>query len=116
MPYSTNPIDGVRTYYEDDGGDGPPVLVYSGITQSVADSRAWGLAEALRRHARLVFADHRGHGRSDRPHDSKSYADNLCAADFAGVLDHLGLEQAHFVGYSWAAGSVTALGSTKQAE
>jgi hypothetical protein len=28
MPYATNPLDGVRTYFEDLGGDNPAVLFY----------------------------------------------------------------------------------------
>jgi hypothetical protein len=28
LPYATNPLDGVRTYFEDSGGAGPPVLFH----------------------------------------------------------------------------------------
>lgn len=29
MPYATNPVDGVRTYFEDAGGNAPAVLFYT---------------------------------------------------------------------------------------
>jgi hypothetical protein len=31
VPYATNPVDGVRTYFEDAGGAGPPTLFYAGF-------------------------------------------------------------------------------------
>jgi hypothetical protein len=30
MPYATNPSDGVRTYFEDAGGNDPAVLFHTG--------------------------------------------------------------------------------------
>lgn len=29
MPRATNPVDGVRTFFEDSGGAGPPLLFYA---------------------------------------------------------------------------------------
>jgi pimeloyl-ACP methyl ester carboxylesterase len=69
MPYATNPIDHVRTFFEDAGGSGPPVLVYPGFTDPIEYARTSPLAQALQDEFRLVFADHRGQGRSDKPHD-----------------------------------------------
>ena len=50
---------------------------------------------------RLIYADHRGHGRSDKPHDPSAYAMPLRVADAVAVLDRLGIERAHFIGRSW---------------
>ena len=50
---------------------------------------------------RLIYADHRGLGRSDKPHDTASYAMPLQAADAVAVLDELGVERAHFAGASY---------------
>jgi pimeloyl-ACP methyl ester carboxylesterase len=50
---------------------------------------------------RLIYADHRGLGRSDKPHDPEAYAMPLRVADAVAVLDQLGIERAHFIGMSW---------------
>jgi pimeloyl-ACP methyl ester carboxylesterase len=103
MPYATNPVDGVRTYFEDDGGSGPPVVVYSGYPDPLEWSRLMGLVQALRDDARLIFADHRGFGRSDKPRDVSAYALPIRVADHVAVLDALGIERAHVLGFSWGA-------------
>lgn len=103
MPYATSPIDGVRTYFEDPGDERPPVLFYSGFTDSVEYSKTLGLAVALQRDYRVIFADHRGMGRSDKPHDVAAYALPTRVADVVAVLDELGIERAHYVGSSWGA-------------
>jgi pimeloyl-ACP methyl ester carboxylesterase len=103
MPYSTNPIDGVRTHFEDSGGRGQPVLVYSGFTDPLEYARASPLAQALGDEFRLVFADHRGQGRSDKPHDVGSYALTTRVTDAVAVLDALRIERAHYLGFSWGA-------------
>lgn len=103
MPYATNPIDHVRTFFEDAGGAGPPVLVYPGFTDPLEYAKASPLAQALRQEFRLVFADHRGQGRSDKPHDVSSYALTTRVRDAVAVLDALGIERAHYLGFSWGA-------------
>jgi len=35
MPYATNAVDGTRMHFEDDGGDGRPVVLHGGIIDSV---------------------------------------------------------------------------------
>jgi pimeloyl-ACP methyl ester carboxylesterase len=106
MPFSRNPIDGVRTYYEDDGGVGAPVVVLGGFVDPVSVVRRWPLAVALSSHDdefRMIFVDHRGHGDSDAPHDPDAYAMPLRVADVVGVLDDLNLTRSHIVGLSWGA-------------
>jgi pimeloyl-ACP methyl ester carboxylesterase len=103
MPYATNPIDHVRTFFEDDGGDGAPVLVYPGFADAIAYSRSSPLARGLRDDFRLIFADHRGQGRSEKPHDVESYAITTRIADATAILDELGIERAHYLGFSWGA-------------
>jgi pimeloyl-ACP methyl ester carboxylesterase len=103
MPYAKNPIDGIRTYFEDEGGSGPPVILYSGLTDSLESSRTSGLAKALSSEFRLIYADHRGHGRSEKPHDPSAYALRTRVADVIVVLDELGIKRAHFIGFSWGA-------------
>jgi hypothetical protein len=47
MPYATNPIDQVRTYFEDSEGRGQPVLVYPGFAEfieaAIAESQRQGI-------------------------------------------------------------------------
>lgn len=110
MPYASNPLDGARIWYEDDGGTGPPVLFCPGFADPLAASRTWALAQALRGRCRQIFADHRGHGRSDGPHDPASYVLGTRVADIVAILDAIGLERVHFVGSSWGARLGFALG------
>lgn len=103
MPYATNPIDHVRTFFEDSGGRGQPVLLYPGFTDPLEYAKASPLAQALQGDYRLIFVDHRGQGRSDRPHEVGSYALSTRVADAVTILDTLGIEQAHYIGFSWGA-------------
>lgn len=104
MPYAVNPIDRARIYFEDDGGNGFPVVLYGGILDSVALVRESDIARSLKElpdEFRLVFADHRGLGRSDKPHDVKDYAMSLRVADAVAILDELSIVRAHFIGTSY---------------
>lgn len=103
MPYATNPIDGVRSYFEDWPGDGPPILVYNGLGDLIDDSRELPLVRALAGGNRLILVDHRGHGHSDKPHHEASYAVTTRVADAVAVLDSLGVARAHVLGFSWGA-------------
>jgi pimeloyl-ACP methyl ester carboxylesterase len=103
VPYATNPIDQVRTFFEDSGGHGPPVLVYPGFTDPLEYAKASPLAQALKDDFRLVFADHRGQGRSDKPHEVASYALTTRVGDAVAILETLDIERAHYIGFSWGA-------------
>jgi pimeloyl-ACP methyl ester carboxylesterase len=103
-PYTTNPFDGIRIYFEDDGGKGDAALFYGGILDSVDLVRVSDLATGLKESAdefRLIFADHRGLGRSDKPHSIEAYAIQLRVADVTAVLDKIGIQRAHFIGTSY---------------
>ena len=91
-------------YFEDEGGAGTPVVLYGGILDSVELVRSSHIARALEELSaefRLIFADHRGLGGSDKPHDVEAYAMPLQVADAVAVLDELGVERAHLVGRSY---------------
>lgn len=103
MPYATNPLDGVRTYYEDSGGNAPALLFYTGFADVLASAKSSRLAGALGGEFRLIFADHRGQGRSDKPRDVDAYRLATRAADAVAVLDAVGVDRAHFLGSSWGA-------------
>src|SRR5512143_3070684 len=90
---------GVRIHYEVEGS-GPPLVLQHGFSQSLADWRVAGYVEALRDHHQLILVDARGHGGSDKPHDSAAYTTGHHAADIVAVLDALGLQRADYWGYS----------------
>ncbi len=104
MSFATNARDAGRVYFEDDGGEGTPVAILGGFLDPVELVRGAPIARALQElpeEFRLIYVDHRGHGRSDKPHDAKAYAMPLRVADVVAVLDELGIERAHFLGISW---------------
>lgn len=102
MPYAKNALDGTRIYFEDTGGSGIPVVVHGGLVDRVDDVRESAVARALPPgEFRAVYVDHRGLGRSDKPHDPAAYAMPVRTRDPAAVLDELGIDRASFVGMSW---------------
>ena len=102
MAYAANARDGTRVYFEDEGGDGAPVVLCGGLLDSVDDLRESEIARRLpSEEFRVVYLDHRGLGRSDKPHDAAAYAMPRRVADAIAVLDQLGIGRAHFVGRSW---------------
>lgn len=104
MPFARNAVDGVRIYWEDEGGPRVPVLVLGGFLDPIELVRQAPVARVLSglpQEFRMVFADHRGHGRSDKPHDPDSYTMSVRVGDVVAVLDALGLERAHVIGISW---------------
>lgn len=97
MPYVDNA--GIRIHYEVEG-DGPPLVLQHGFTLSLGEWRQFGYVDALKSDYRLILIDARGHGASDKPHDPAAYGMALRAGDVVAVLDDLGVEQAHYLGYS----------------
>ena len=71
MPFARNDLDAARVYFEDDGGDGVPVAILGGFLDPVDLVRGAPIARSLQElpdEFRLIYIDHRGHGRSDKPH------------------------------------------------
>ena len=102
VAYAINPLDGARINFEDDGGDGVPVVLHGGFLDSVADVRESSLARSFSvTEFRTIYVDHRGLGRSDKPHDATAYAMRRRVADAVAVVDRLDIARAHFIGMSW---------------
>jgi pimeloyl-ACP methyl ester carboxylesterase len=110
LPYATNAVDGIRTYFEDAGSAGPPVLFYTGFADPLEVAKASGLARVLSGDFRMIFADHRGQGGSEKPGEPSAYALATRVAEALAVLDALCIERAHFLGSSWGARLGFALG------
>ena len=88
-----------------DQGDGDPILLIHGFSSNHAVN--WvlpGWVKTLTEAGyRVVAFDHRGHGASSKSHDPEDYRPELMADDAAALLDHLGIERAHVIGYSMGA-------------
>jgi pimeloyl-ACP methyl ester carboxylesterase len=93
-----NPHDGIEISY-DAAGDGPAVVLLHGSALSRAIWRGLGYVRALDGF-RVIRADLRGHGRSDKPEEAEAYRMARHTADVLAVLDAEQAEQAHVVGYS----------------
>jgi pimeloyl-ACP methyl ester carboxylesterase len=78
-------------------GSGPPLLMIMGLggTYSHWDER---FLEDLRRDHEVIIYDHRGVGKSSRV--EAPFTMSQLAADAAGLLEALGVAQAHVVGFS----------------
>ena len=61
---------------------------------------------------RVVAPDMRGYGASARPEPVEAYRSDVLGDDLIGLLDHEGVERAHFVGHDWGAATVWPLGLT----
>ena len=95
----------LQIYYELHGAGAPLVLLNGALDTIESD---WGkqLPAFAESYAVLAY-DHRGHGRTSRsPEPFASYA--LLAEDLVALLDALGIDQAHFCGFS--DGGITLLG------
>ncbi|HVL56250.1 MAG TPA: alpha/beta hydrolase [Burkholderiaceae bacterium] len=103
--------DGVAIRYVDQGR-GPAVVLVHGYTSDLESQWiATGVLQQLAAEFRVIAFDCRGHGRSDKPHDPGSYGPQM-GLDIVRLLDHLGLERAHVVGYSMGAHIVAQLLTT----
>lgn len=97
MPYVEN--DGVKIWFELEG-DGPPLLLMHGTGATLGIWRLLGVVEALKSDYKLILVDARGHGQSDKPHDPADYLPEPKSKDIEAILDHLGIEATHYMGYS----------------
>lgn len=99
MPFVTS--NDIRTRYEVEG-HGHPLVLHVGFLGSLEDWSRDDTAyvQALRGDYQLILVDPRGQGQSDKPHDNRLYLPEARAGDIVAVLDELGIERAHFWGYS----------------
>lgn len=104
--------DGLELAYVDEG-EGDPILLVHGFASSIrVNWIAPGWVKTLRDAGyRVIAIDNRGHGQSGKSYEPEDYRPSRMAADAAALLDHLGIERAHLMGYSMGARvcAVTAL-------
>lgn len=110
MDVVANRIDGSRIVYRnfapsgsaDLGADesGAPIVMVHGTALSQVIWRGFGYVRELGSAHQIITLDLRGHGRSDKPHEASAYAMELFVGDVLAVLDELGVDRAHYLGYS----------------
>jgi pimeloyl-ACP methyl ester carboxylesterase len=101
---------GDRIYYVEQGS-GSPVLLIHGAYGSGANFLQTDFGATLAGRYRVVAPDSLGHGGSDTPVDPTLYGARRRAFHLAAVLEALGIERAHVVGYSmggWMASALAA--------
>jgi pimeloyl-ACP methyl ester carboxylesterase len=97
MPFARN--RGQRIHYTVDGA-GPLVVLQHGL---LMDAESWtqsGIVDALTDGFRVACVDSLGHGFSDKPSDPNLYGQEQRCGDIIAVIDALGCDRAHLVGYS----------------
>lgn len=77
-------------------GSGPPVVFLHGFSQN--NSIFEEFEKLLAQHHMLILLDSRGHGASGLGQDAVTI--KLMAEDVLDVLDYLGLEKTHVIGFS----------------
>jgi len=97
LPFADN--HGVRINYKLEG-EGYPLILQHGLSGNLEGWREAGYIGPLAEKYRLILIDARGHGKSDKPHNSEAYKSELMVSDVVAVLDDLGVDKAHFFGYS----------------
>lgn len=104
--FSSFAHDGLRLAYFDEGDPGgEPILLIHGFasTANVNWVHPGWLKTLGEAGYRVIALDNRGHGASDKPHDTTAYYPGKMAGDAVALLDHLGIDQAHVMGYSMGA-------------
>lgn len=94
-----NPADGIRIAYRVQGS-GPAIVMVHGTALSQAIWRGFGYVRALEADHTTITLDLRGHGRSDKPHERSAYTAESMVSDVLTVLDEVGIDRAHYLGYS----------------
>ncbi len=96
----TAAVDGGISIAYDEVGSGSPLLLLHGFPQTRA---MWAeIASALAERFRVVMADLRGYGASDKPpaaSDLANYSFRAMGADMFGLMSSLGHERFHLIGH-----------------
>lgn len=113
--------DGFELAFIDEGDrQGAPILLVHGFASSMQVN--WidpGWVSTLTRGGyRVIAYDHRGHGKSDKPHDPAVYEAGMMASDAFALLDHLAIDRAVLFGYSMGArvSAFAALGEPRRVQ
>ena len=93
-------FDGKKIYYETKG-EGFPVLLLHGFT---GNGQSWkrGMLynDLIAAGYKVIIPDLRGNGKSDKPTDDSSYANDAEAKDMIGLMSSLEINKYNVIGYS----------------
>lgn len=90
-------VNDIEMYYEIHG-EGEPVALIAGLNSDHTFYQRVGLIDRLAEKYRVVAFDNRGVGQTDKP--DIPYSIEMMADDTSGLLNALGIEQAHILGMS----------------
>jgi len=98
--------EGVRIATYEWGEEGQPTVVavhgFSSSGRSNWEQSGW-VRDLTRAGFRVLALDQRGHGASDKPHDTAAYSMAILVADLLTVLDTYMIDQTALLGYSLGA-------------
>ncbi|MGY8635385.1 alpha/beta hydrolase [Bradyrhizobium sp. 14AA] len=94
--------NGIRMGYYEAGAksDVPPIVLCHGWPE-IAFSWRHQIKALSEAGLRVIAPDQRGYGATDRPESVESYDLEHLTADLVGLLDHLEIDKAIFVGHDW---------------
>ena len=90
---------GCRIHYQVEG-EGPLVVLQHGFLDNQESWKLMGYVGGLSDRFTVATVDSLGHGASDKPTDPERYRQEERAADIVAVIDALGADKAHLLGYS----------------
>ncbi|WP_397395186.1 alpha/beta fold hydrolase [Phenylobacterium sp.] len=97
MPFVTSRSNQIHYSVE---GSGPLVILLHGLLSNAKSWKRWGVVDALADGYCVACVDSLGHGLSDKPSDESLYGLEARSRDVVAVIDDLGFENAHVLGYS----------------
>ncbi|QUS40919.1 alpha/beta hydrolase [Tardiphaga alba] len=95
-------INGIRMGYYDAGpkSDAPPMVLCHGWPE-MAFSWRHQIKALAAAGIRVIAPDQRGYGATSRPEAVEDYSIEHLTGDLVGLLDHLNIDKAIFVGHDW---------------
>ena len=95
-------VNGIRMGYYEAGPktDATPIVLCHGWPE-IAYSWRHQIQALSEAGLRVIAPDQRGYGATDRPEAVEAYDLEHLTGDLVGLLDHLGIEKAIFVGHDW---------------
>ena len=95
-------VNGIRMGYYEAGpkSDKPPVILCHGWPE-IAFSWRHQIKALSEAGIRVIAPDQRGYGATDRPEPVEAYDMEHLTGDLVGLLDHLKIDKAIFVGHDW---------------
>jgi pimeloyl-ACP methyl ester carboxylesterase len=94
--------NGIRMGFYEAGpkADHPPVVLCHGWPE-IAFSWRYQIKALAEAGIRVIAPDQRGYGATDRPEPVEAYDHEHLTGDLVGLLDHLKIDKAIFVGHDW---------------